>query len=79
MCKFIDYNRIVALLPVIPYTQRNNCEQRCNPTILYEFAQRPQISLIAQPILGRSSMVLGRSKKGYIGSSKTVLGRSKTG
>ena len=45
MGKFIDYCRSVALLPVIPYTQRNNWEQRCNSTILYEFAQRPQISI----------------------------------
>ena len=39
--KFIEYCRIVAVLPVIPYTTRNNWQHRYNSTILYEFAQRP--------------------------------------
>ena len=45
LCKFIEYCRIVALLPVIPYTKRNNWQQRYNSTILYEFAQKPQKSI----------------------------------
>ena len=69
MGKFIDYCRSVALLPVIPYTQRNNWEQRCNSTILYEFAQRPQISIQIlictdyPPLLVYCSYVLVFSKK----------------
>ena len=38
-------SKIISTLPVIPYIQRNNWQQKCNSTILYEFAQRPKISI----------------------------------
>ena len=62
LCKFIEYCRIVALLPVIHYTQKNNC----NSATILEYSmnlhkgpKNPSRSLFAQPIISTTYQKIG--------------------